>query len=361
MRFAILACAVLSAGPARAAAISVQSAGSEKPAVVVVQGTLDVADGERFFTKIAPLATAMVRFQSNGGSVVTGIQIGEMIRLRQFHTLVPAGARCASACALAWLGGTRRFMGPGARIGLPAASDPKSGQVTGVGNALLGAYLNRVGLSYSAVIYVAQARPDSVTWLSFADAKRLGIEVTLLKSAAGKRDLPVQTRVGAARFRRLIRPGSAVRSATPQPRPGEQAGGARRVPRRGRRLALRRPGRIAAEDRQPGCARWLLPGRAPDRRDPAVHSCPVRGRGSISRRSPSPQWTIRSQYRQRSQMRSAAARRRTMRPPGTPPAAGRQTPRRPAGRRGPTASDWRSPSSQKSAGSRLPPRGRTDR
>ncbi len=198
MRFAILACAVLSAGPARAAAISVQSAGSEKPAVVVVQGTLDVADGERFFTKIAPLATAMVRFQSNGGSVVTGIQIGEMIRLKEFHTLVPAGARCASACALAWLGGTRRFMGPGARIGLHAASDPKSGQVTGVGNALLGAYLNRVGLSYSAVIYVAQARPDSVTWLSFADAKRLGIEVTLLKSAAGKRDLPVQTRVGAA-------------------------------------------------------------------------------------------------------------------------------------------------------------------
>jgi hypothetical protein len=188
----------LAAGSAQAAAISVQSAGSEKPAVVVVQGTLDAADGERFFTKIAPLATAMVRFQSNGGSVVTGIQIGEMIRLKQFHTLVPTGARCASACALAWLGGTRRFMGPGARIGLHAASDPKSGQVTGVGNALLGAYLNRVGLPYSAVIYVAQARPDSVTWLSFADAKRLGIEVTLLKSAAGKRDPPVPTRVGAA-------------------------------------------------------------------------------------------------------------------------------------------------------------------
>jgi len=159
---------------------------------------LDVADGERFFTKIAPLATAMVRFQSNGGSVVTGIQIGEMIRLKQFHTLVPAGARCASACALAWLGGTHRFMGPGARIGLHAASDPKSGQVTGVGNALLGAYLNRVGLPYSAVVYVTQARPDSVTWLSFADAKRLGIEVTLLNSAAGELGPAVQPRLGVA-------------------------------------------------------------------------------------------------------------------------------------------------------------------
>jgi len=89
-------------------------------------------------------------------------------------------------------------MGPGARIGLHAASDPKSGQVTGVGNALLGAYLNRVGLPYSAVVYVAQARPDSVTWLSFADAKRLGIEVTLLNSAAGKLRPAVQPRLGVA-------------------------------------------------------------------------------------------------------------------------------------------------------------------
>src|SRR5260370_36778272 len=177
---------VLSGGYARAATISVQSAGSERPAVVVVQGTLEAADGGRFFAKIAPLATAMVRFQSNGGSLVAGIQIGEMVRLKDFYTLVPAGARCASACALAWLGGTHRFMGPGARIGLHAASDPKSGRVTGVGNALLGAYLNRVGLPYSAVVYVAQARPDSVTWVSCADANRLGIGVRLRNSAAGK-------------------------------------------------------------------------------------------------------------------------------------------------------------------------------
>src|SRR5436309_9593260 len=171
MRLPILCCAILAAGYAQAATISIQPAEAEKPATVLVQGRLQAADGERFFTKIASLAAAMVRFQSDGGSLVTGIQIGEMIRLKEFHTLVPAGARCASACALAWLGGSHRFMGPGARIGLHAVSDPKSGQVTGTGNALLGAYLHRVGLPYSAVIYIAQAAPDSITWLSFADAK----------------------------------------------------------------------------------------------------------------------------------------------------------------------------------------------
>jgi len=198
MRFLILGCAVFAAGYAQAATISVQSAGPEKPAIVEVQGTLDAIDGERFFAKIAPLTLAVVRFQSRGGSLVTGIQIGEMIRLKDFQTVVPAGARCASACALAWLGGIHRFMGPGARIGLHAVSDPKSGQVTGVGNALLGAYLNRVGLPYSAVVYIAQAAPNSVIWLSFADVKRLGIEVTLLNPAAGKLDVTVETRVGVA-------------------------------------------------------------------------------------------------------------------------------------------------------------------
>jgi hypothetical protein len=197
MRFPTLVFAIAWAGSAPAATILVQSTGPEKPTVVVVQGTLDAADGERFFAKVAPLSSAMVRFESNGGSVVTGIQIGEIIRLRQFHTVVPAGARCASACALAWFGGSQRFMGPGARIGLHAASDPKTGQSASVANVLMGAYLNRVGLPYSAVVYLARTSPNFVTWLSFADARRLGIEVTLLNSA-GKLDMPVRTRLGAA-------------------------------------------------------------------------------------------------------------------------------------------------------------------
>jgi hypothetical protein len=54
-------------------------------------------------------------------------------------------------------------------------TNPRS---TGVANALLGAYLNRVGLPYSAVVYITQSVPQSITWLSIADAKRLGIEVS---------------------------------------------------------------------------------------------------------------------------------------------------------------------------------------
>ena len=51
MRFPALACAVLSAGSAHAASISVESTGPDKPPVVVVQGSFEGKDGEQFFTK----------------------------------------------------------------------------------------------------------------------------------------------------------------------------------------------------------------------------------------------------------------------------------------------------------------------
>jgi hypothetical protein len=73
-------------------------------------------------------------------------------------------------------------MSAGARIGFHAAYSDTTGQVTGVGNALIGAYLNRIGLPYSAVIYISQAAPNSMTWLSIADAKKQGINVDPLGS-----------------------------------------------------------------------------------------------------------------------------------------------------------------------------------
>jgi hypothetical protein len=106
---------------------------------------------------------------------------GKIIRLRNFATLVPDNVRCASACALAWLGGAVRFMGPQAQIGFHAAYVVQGGQAseTGVGNALVGAYLANIGLPDSAVTYVTQASPRAMTWLNIAEAQQRGIDVSL--------------------------------------------------------------------------------------------------------------------------------------------------------------------------------------
>jgi hypothetical protein len=162
---------------AHTADIFVPPQDQDKSAIVTITGTIEFGDQDEFLRKIAPLTSATVSFSSDGGSLIAGLQIGETIRMKNFSTLVVDHASCASACALAWLGGTRRFMGPQAQIGFHAAYDGESLQITSSGNALVGAYLNKLGLPYSAVAYLTSASPNSVTWLSKPDAERLGIEV----------------------------------------------------------------------------------------------------------------------------------------------------------------------------------------
>ena len=159
------------------ATILVKPAPYNGPALVTVDGDLQASDGDQFQSKTSFLSKAIVSFRSDGGSVLAGIQIGESIRLKGFTTVVAGGARCASACAIAWLGGTPRLMSAEARVGFHAAYNSETGQETGFGNALVGAYLNKIGLPYSAVFYITRAAPNSMTWLNIADAKKQGIDV----------------------------------------------------------------------------------------------------------------------------------------------------------------------------------------
>src|SRR5947199_4391830 len=172
------------ASPLLAARIEVAPTGSSDNSamIITVAGGLELADGAKFASIVCDIRRAIVVLASDGGNLHAGLQIGTIIRLRNFATLVPKGAACASACALAWLGGTTRFMQAGARIGFHAAYTVDQGQPseTGVGNALLGAYLNRIGLSDDAVVYITAAHPDEMTWLTVEAARLKGIDVALL-------------------------------------------------------------------------------------------------------------------------------------------------------------------------------------
>ena len=153
-------------------------------ALIVIEGDFEHGDIDTFRTKAASLSTAKaaVAFRSDGGSLVAGIRIGTLIREKKFATVIPDGASCASACALAWLGGTRRFMGQGASVGFHAAYILKSyGPIeSGSGNAILGAYLNQLGLSENAILHVTKTAPTSIQWMSLEDVNEQGIAVAAL-------------------------------------------------------------------------------------------------------------------------------------------------------------------------------------
>lgn len=179
--FLVLVALLLAAPMARAASIEVKSSNGPM-ALVMVEGDLELADIAIFRDKVAPLARATVAFRSDGGSLLAGIRIGMQIRVRNFNSVVPDAAQCASACAVAWLGGVHRFLGTGARVGFHAAYVQKAGSTaeSGPGNAVLGAYLDQIGLPEDAIVYITQAAPTSMKWLSMEEAAQHGIDVALL-------------------------------------------------------------------------------------------------------------------------------------------------------------------------------------
>jgi tetratricopeptide (TPR) repeat protein len=145
---------------------------------VSIDGPLVLGDEKRFaeFALGVPEG-AVVVLSSPGGNLIAGIGIGRAINLLGFRTLVPEGFQCASACAFAWLAGSPRLMGKGATIGFHAASSTENGTVSSVGNALVGAYLNQLGLPSSAIVYITEPQPNDIRWLTFDDAAQIGIAV----------------------------------------------------------------------------------------------------------------------------------------------------------------------------------------
>ena len=153
--------------------------GDPAHAIVVVEGRLESGDEIQFRTQVGRLTKAIVAFDSDGGNLLAGIAIGKTIRLKSFATAVLDEQRCVSACALAWLGGTPRFMGRTAHVGFHAAYIEEAGRASesGVGNALVGSYLTQIGLSETAVVYITQAAPTELTLLTLPDAEKIGMEV----------------------------------------------------------------------------------------------------------------------------------------------------------------------------------------
>jgi hypothetical protein len=188
---------VLAATTANASEITVDPSGNT--ALIVLEGRLNQGDEDLFRARIAGLhnLSTVVALNSPGGDLRAGIEIGTIVRMRGFATVVPAESACASACGLIWLAGTPRTVlysdaGQYGRVGFHAAVNPATGQQS-VGNAIAGAYFGKLGLSDDAIAYMTDAAPESIQWLTSADAQRLGIKVNYIKEPTSTAQAPATT------------------------------------------------------------------------------------------------------------------------------------------------------------------------
>ena len=161
--------------------------------IIAISGEIVKGDADKFAAiAVTAPADTLVTLSSGGGRIFESMMIGEAIRARHFATGIPNDATCASACGLIWLAGTPRYIGSTGRVGFHAAYIVNEGVAseTGNGNALVGAYLTKLGLSYEAIFYITSAGPDDMTWLHLADAKRIGIDAITVEKKVNETPAP---------------------------------------------------------------------------------------------------------------------------------------------------------------------------
>ena len=167
-----------------AADISIRSGKDGSSDLIIIKGDI-TAEDEKTFKQIA-LNTefATVVLDSPGGLIRPAIAIGKTIRIKEFATAV-VDAECVSSCALIWLAGDVRYMAKNSKVGFHAAYiEDKNGKTipTATGNALVGSYLNSLGLNESIVAFVTRAGATEINWLNKEGADRLGLSVSIINN-----------------------------------------------------------------------------------------------------------------------------------------------------------------------------------
>ncbi len=137
------------------------------------------------FVRANHIESGMVLFNSPGGSLMGGVALGNTIRTLGFDTgvasysqgnMVPSGV-CASACAYAFAGGRGRYyFGGKTRLGVHQFYS--QGEEIGSGTSqevsgFLVAYLQKMGVDALAFSTSSSIQPNTILWLSAADASRL--------------------------------------------------------------------------------------------------------------------------------------------------------------------------------------------
>ena len=155
-------------GQASAAAITAATDQFDGKAIITIEGAIASGDDDRFRSISLDHPSAFVVLRSDGGQIQPAIEIGETIREAGYETVVLSGDTCASACALIWVAGARRWLAADGRVGFHAGYRSEDGRTieSGVANAMIGHYLAQLGYPENASIFATVARPNELLWLT---------------------------------------------------------------------------------------------------------------------------------------------------------------------------------------------------
>jgi hypothetical protein len=148
---------------------------------ITINGDLVKGDYQKFSNLVARLPSGhagSVYLDSRGGVVDEALSIGSWVADQNWTTVVLR--ECASSCALIWLASKDRTVKSDAKVGFHAIFFA-NGQVSPGGNAMVGAYLFKLGFSPETIDYLTKTPPKKVEWLDSEKAEHYGIDVNVVE------------------------------------------------------------------------------------------------------------------------------------------------------------------------------------
>ncbi|MEY9783964.1 hypothetical protein ABIA23_005431 [Sinorhizobium fredii] len=200
---------------------------------VVVTGDFAYEDDLSAFVAVVRAHRAVaVAFNSPGGNVAKAMELGRLIRSEGLVTIQSRGSECASACALAFLGGLQRFAQPGS-IGVHRSSfsDTRSMSVDDAVSHIqrltadIMAYISEMGADPALLQLALQYASGDMRYLSLSEGAVPGDDRQLRGRRSGgearcRRAGPCNTTIGQPPYageRALRDSGSTGRfGATPE-------------------------------------------------------------------------------------------------------------------------------------------------
>lgn len=159
---------------------------------VVIEGEIVTGDADKF--KNLTLGDNVdIILKSEGGMLWDSMEIGKHIREKGYATNVLDSDECLSGCAFIWLAGKAKGVSSEATVGFHGAYDLINNVATNtaVGNALLGAYLSRLGYSDDFIVFATKATPEEFSYLDIESIQTFAIPTNIFKD--GKWNKPMET------------------------------------------------------------------------------------------------------------------------------------------------------------------------
>lgn len=154
----------------------------ENKTIVLLNGELADGDASRLREIIRASANSGrpvsgIRLNSSGGSLLEGVRLAGIIQNAKIATVIANGATCASACFIAFIAGSQKFVSATATVGAPGAADRFGQDAAGEIPSIV-RIAKELGLLDAIVEKMLATREDEISWLTQDDLRAMGATTT---------------------------------------------------------------------------------------------------------------------------------------------------------------------------------------